>query len=406
MDWRRRARRVQYAVFGCGNRNWASTIRLFRASSTSGWRLRRNAAVRARRRRRPRRPRRPVPRVALALVAIRREGPRHLVRREGRDDAGRATRSRSSPGRRPTRWRQCTARARCRCCWNRELQTSGERSTRHIEMRSPRHDVRSAIISGVVAENPPSVVARCAALRFRRRHLRAAAPVSPLSSTLPVDTPVALGRLLAHHVELQHTATASRSARMAEHTQCPNTKRGCSRSRPTTKKPAPTAPGEAQTPLGARSARRESGLRAALRSVPGHASADDAALLLDSSSPLASPDRCSITVGVCAKRRGGERHVRRRLLDVPRPAQRRRNGRRVREGFEERLPPAGRSGDADHHDGPGTGLAPFADSCRKRCSAARGQSPWAALLFFRLPSPRSGLPVPRRARAVRLRRDR
>ena len=48
--------------------------------------------------------------------------------------------------------------------------------------------------------------------------------LSPLSSALPTEAPVSLERLLARHVELQHTATRRQVATMATHTQCPNTK--------------------------------------------------------------------------------------------------------------------------------------------------------------------------------------
>ncbi len=109
---------------------------------------------------------------------------------------------------------------------NRELQSGDERSTRHLEIALPTgtaYEIGDHL--GVVAENPSAVVAR-ALRRFGfadDTYVRLRA-VSPLSSTLPVDTPVALGRLLAHHVELQHTATRKQIATLAEHTQCPNTK--------------------------------------------------------------------------------------------------------------------------------------------------------------------------------------
>jgi cytochrome P450 / NADPH-cytochrome P450 reductase len=116
---------------------------------------------------------------------------------------------------------------------------------------------------------------------------------------LPVDTPVALGRLLAHHVELQHTATRKQIATMAEHTQCPNTK--------------PRLLGLAADDEDAGAYRTE--VKRKRRSVLDLLEENPACELpfeayLDmlpqmtpryysiSSSPLASPDRCSVTVGV------------------------------------------------------------------------------------------------------------
>ncbi|HEX3467008.1 MAG TPA: cytochrome P450 [Candidatus Elarobacter sp.] len=184
---------------------------------------------------------------------------------------------------------------------NRELQTSGERSTRHVELVLPEgtpYDIGDHL--GIVAENPPAVVARVLE-RFGfsdDTYVRLRA-VSPVSSTLPVDTPVALGRLLARHVELQHPATRKQIATMAEHTQCPDTK------------PRLLALAAGDEATGAYRTEVKRKRRTVLDLLEDHPACElpfeaylDMLPLMTpryysiSSSPRALPDRCSITVGV------------------------------------------------------------------------------------------------------------
>ncbi|HEY4441976.1 MAG TPA: flavodoxin domain-containing protein, partial [Candidatus Elarobacter sp.] len=109
---------------------------------------------------------------------------------------------------------------------NRELQRGGVRSTRHIEVALPPGTAyRPGDHLGVVAENPPALVAR-ALRRFAFPadayvRLRAA---GPRATALPVDEPIAVERLLARYVELQLPATRKHVELLAEHTGCPNTK--------------------------------------------------------------------------------------------------------------------------------------------------------------------------------------
>ncbi len=184
---------------------------------------------------------------------------------------------------------------------NRELQSSGERSTRHIEIAIPDGSAyRVGDHLGVVAENPPALVAR-ALRRFGfadDTYVRLRA-VQARPAALPVDTPVALEQLLAHHVELQHTATRKQIATLAEHTQCPNTK------------PRLAALAADDADAGAYMTEVKRKRRSVLDLLEEHPACElPFESFLDmlpamtpryysiSSSPLAAPDRCSITVGV------------------------------------------------------------------------------------------------------------
>jgi cytochrome P450/NADPH-cytochrome P450 reductase len=111
--------------------------------------------------------------------------------------------------------------------------------------------------------------------------------------------PVALERLLAHHVELQHTATRKQIAILAEHTQCPVTK----------PKLLALAADDADSDAYMTEIKRKR--RSVLDLLEEHPACElPFEAFLDmlppmtpryysiSSSPLAEPNRCSITVGV------------------------------------------------------------------------------------------------------------
>ncbi len=270
---------------------------------------------------------------------------------------------------------------------NRELQTSGERSTRHIEVALPpgaAYGVGDHL--GVVAENPPAVVARVLQ-RFgfaEDTYVRLSA-ASSRPPSLPVDTPVSLARLLAHHVELQHPATRKQIATLAEHTECPNT-------RPRL---------EALAADEAESSAYITDVKRKRRSVLDLLDENPACELpfetfLDmlpamtpryysiSSSPLAEPDRCSITVGVVREAAWSghgtfegvastylERHAGEQTIDA--------FVKDSKSGF--RLP-----GDPSKPIvmiGPGTGLAPFRGFLQERESLRRDGKPLGrAILFF------------------------
>ncbi|MDQ6943908.1 MAG: cytochrome P450, partial [Candidatus Eremiobacteraeota bacterium] len=270
---------------------------------------------------------------------------------------------------------------------NRELQTSGERSTRHIEMALPagaRYGVGDHL--GIVAENPPAVVARVLQ-RFgfaEDTYVRLSAG-SSRPAALPVDAPVSLERLLAHHVELQHPATRKQIATLAEHTRCPDTK--------------PRLEALAVDDTDASAYKTE--VKRKRRSVLDLLDENPACELpfetfLDmlpamtpryysiSSSPLAQADRCSITVGVVREPAWSghgtfegvastylERHAGEQMVDA--------FVKDSKSGF--RLP------DDPSKPivmvGPGTGLAPFRGFLQEREALKREGKPLGrAMLFF------------------------
>jgi cytochrome P450/NADPH-cytochrome P450 reductase len=111
---------------------------------------------------------------------------------------------------------------------NRELHcTTGahasDRSARHLELELPGDvSYRAGDHLGVVARNPESLVRRAAA-RFGlapETHVRLRATAGR-KVFLPVDEPVAVGELLGRFVELQDVATRSQIQALVEHTACP-----------------------------------------------------------------------------------------------------------------------------------------------------------------------------------------
>jgi cytochrome P450/NADPH-cytochrome P450 reductase len=277
---------------------------------------------------------------------------------------------------------------------NRELQTLRQaqgdtdvRSTRHLEIALPDGTAYSVGDHlGVVAENPRAVVER-ALLRFRfanDTYVRLQA-VSARTSALPVDTPIAVERILSHFVELQHTATRKQIEIMAEHTQCPNTKPRLQR--------LANDDGD-ESPYKSEVKRPRRSVLDLLEDHPACELPFD--VFLDmlpamtpryysiSSSPLAEPGRCSITVGV-----------------VREPAW---SGNGIFEGVASTYlhgHGAGSAIDAFVKDsksgfrlpedparpivmiGPGTGLAPFRGFLQERAALrARGAVLGPAMLFF------------------------
>ncbi|HZX69110.1 MAG TPA: flavodoxin domain-containing protein, partial [Candidatus Elarobacter sp.] len=379
---------VRYTVFGCGNRNWASTYqavprlldeklaefgaeRLFERgegdaqedldAQSRAWRLALwrsvsnelgvafDAGAEADSR----------PRYALEIVA----GPQ-------------ANQLAAAHG--------ATA---LRVLENRELQHSSERSTRHLEIELPAgaaYGVGDHL--GVVAENPPALVAR-ALRRFDFAddtfvRLRA---LSPRASALPVDTPVSAVRLLARYVELQHTATRKQIETLAAHTQCPNTK------------PRLVALGEddGEESVYKREVKRKR--RSVLDLLEEHPACElpfeaflDMLPLMTpryysiSSSPLAAPGRCSVTVAVVSEPAWSGNGT---FEGVASTYLRRHDGGETIDAFVKdsksgfRLPE-----DASRPIvmiGPGTGLAPFRGFLQERAALReRGTALGPAMLFF------------------------
>lgn len=270
---------------------------------------------------------------------------------------------------------------------NRELQTSNERSTRHLEIALPAgatYGVGDHL--GVVAENPPAVVARALA-RFgfaEDTYVRLRA-LSARTTTLPVGTPVAVERLLAHYVELQHTATRKQVAILAEHTQCPNTKPGLQAL-------AAENP-DSDTYLTEVKRKRRSVLDLLEEhpacELPFETFLDMLAPMTPryysiSSSPLAAPDRCSITAGVVREPawsgRGTFEGAASTYLD------RHASGQTIDAFVKD-----SKSGFCLPEDtarpiimiGPGTGLAPFRGFLQERAARRQGGATLGrALLFF------------------------
>jgi cytochrome P450/NADPH-cytochrome P450 reductase len=114
---------------------------------------------------------------------------------------------------------------------NRELHRHdgplpSDRSTRHIELDLPAGvTYRAGDHLGVIAHNSETLVRRVASrfgfetdvlVRLRRSGGR--------KSFLPVDEPISVYRLLADYVELQDVATRSQIRTLVEHTECPWTR--------------------------------------------------------------------------------------------------------------------------------------------------------------------------------------
>lgn len=107
---------------------------------------------------------------------------------------------------------------------NRELQGEGsERSTRHIEIALPEGmTYREGDHLGVIPENDPALVERVLVrygLRGSDHLLISAAGRSAVH--LPVDRPVSVHDLLSHCVELQEAATRAQLRELASFTVCP-----------------------------------------------------------------------------------------------------------------------------------------------------------------------------------------
>jgi len=114
---------------------------------------------------------------------------------------------------------------------NEELQTRRDaddttRSTRHIEVQLADETIyRVGDHLSVVPRNDPGLVESVA----RRFGLNASDTIRLRTTAgrraqLPVDEPIAIGRLLGERVELQQVATRKQIQIMAEHTRCPVTK--------------------------------------------------------------------------------------------------------------------------------------------------------------------------------------
>ena len=380
---------VRYAVFGCGNRDWAATFqavpRLIDArleahgaqrlhprgegdarddfdGQFEGWQEPLWGAV--------------ATALGIELAPAEAAEPAHLaVEIVAGPDAGARE---DGHGARPMR-----------VAVNRELHAKAgrfpsERSTRHIELELPAGvSYRAGDHLGVPPRNPDALVARVAA----RFGLDPASHVilrrdGGRPGFLPVGTPIALARLLGEYVELQDVASRRHLQTMVEHTECPWT-------------------GPRLAELAGDEARYKDEVMARRRSVLDLLEEYPACQLpfnvyLEmlpplrpryysiSSSPLHDARRCSITVAVVA---GEARSGRGAFEGVCSNHLLRHGEGSLVQAFVKDTRSAFRLPDDPATPiimiGPGTGLAPFRGFLQERAAlGAQGRRIGPALLFF------------------------
>jgi cytochrome P450 / NADPH-cytochrome P450 reductase len=276
---------------------------------------------------------------------------------------------------------------------NSELQNktganASDRSTRHIEVQLPSDiSYRVGDHLSVVPRNDPalvdSVARRFGFLPADQIRLQVA---EGRRAQLPVGDTVSVGRLLSEFVELQQVATRKQIQIMSEHTRCPVTK---------PKLLAYVGDDAASTEhyrsdiLGRRKSVFDLLEEHPACELPFHAYLEMLSLLAPryysiSSSPSGDPSRCSVTVGVvegpASSGRGTYKGICSNYLAGRRAGETvHATVRETKAGF--RLPD-----DASVPIimvGPGTGLAPFRGFLQERAALkAKGATLGPAMLFF------------------------
>ena len=269
---------------------------------------------------------------------------------------------------------------------NRELQSGNTRSTRHIEVELPPGvTYRCGDHLGVIPSNGEALVERVMR-RFgieQGTYVRLQSTGSGRIASLPLDATLSVRRLVMHYVELQQVATRKQIATLAEHTRCPNSGPALRR----------LADDEGGAYLAEVRAKRMSVLDLLEAypacELPFKTYLEMVPLMTPryysiSSSPLAAPDRCSVTVGVvrapALSGAGDYEGVCSNHLSA------RDSGTRVnafvkatKGGFK--LPDDPKA--PIIMIGPGTGLAPFRGFLQERAELKRqGRELGTALLFF------------------------
>lgn len=278
---------------------------------------------------------------------------------------------------------------------NRELHTregaeGSTRSTRHLELDLPEGVVyRAGDHLGVIPRNAEALVDRAAA-RFGLdpgASIRLRLP-GGRKSFLPVDQSIPLRRLLADYVELQDPATRKQIQGMADHTECPWTR------------PRLLALTEDESRYREDVLARRKSILDLLEEYPACQLPFNRYLEMlpplrpryysISSSPLREPRRCSITVALVE---GPARSGRGTFQGVCSGHLRRHEaGDQVRAFVKDtrstfRLPE--RTSTPIVMIGPGTGLAPFRGFLQERAAQReRGETVGPALLFFGCRHPR------------------
>jgi cytochrome P450/NADPH-cytochrome P450 reductase len=271
---------------------------------------------------------------------------------------------------------------------NRELHSktgrfASERSTRHIELELPAEvTYRAGDHLGVAPRNPDALVGRVAT-RFgldRASHVLLRRE-GGRAGFLPVGVPIALARLLGEYVELQDVASRRHIETMVEHTECPWTR------------PRLAALAADETRYRDDVAARRKSVLDLLEEYPACQLPFNVYLDLlpplrpryysISSSPLQDARRCSITVAVLA---GEARSGRGPFEGVCSNHLARHGEGSVVQAFVKDTRSAFRLPDDPATPiimvGPGTGLAPFRGFLQERAAlAAQGRAVGPAVLF-------------------------
>ncbi|HMV51589.1 MAG TPA: cytochrome P450, partial [Blastocatellia bacterium] len=106
---------------------------------------------------------------------------------------------------------------------NKTSETPSDRSTRHVELELPEGVAyRAGDHLGVIPHNGDSLVRRVAArFGFGEDVYIRLKPTTNRKTFLPVNQTISVYRLLADYVELQDVATRSQIQTLADHTECP-----------------------------------------------------------------------------------------------------------------------------------------------------------------------------------------